>query len=135
MARYEKNVYRNERIYKHSSFFYIILLFPVFVKKRKATAYGRRPKGLLLAERLAVGALIHGGIQLMGAHQDPIQGTVVFGIAVIGTLLNGAFDALVCLAAHGVFLLLFGFTDSMPRGKEEIRKNFSFSCNYAAAVI
>ena len=135
MARYEKNVYKNKRNYKHSNSCYIILLFPVFVKKRKATACRRRPKGLLLAEGLAVGALIHGGIQLVGAHQNPIQGAVIFGIAVIGTLLDGAFDALVCLAAHGVFLLLFGFTDSMPRGKEEIRKNFSFSCNYAAAVI
>ena len=135
MACYEKNVYKNKRIYKHSIFCYIILLFPLFVKKRKATAVAVALEGLLLAERLAVGALIHGGIQLVGAHQNPIQGAVIFGIAVIGTLLDGAFDALIGLAAHGVFLLLFGFTDSMPRGKEEIRKNFSFSCNYAAAVI
>ena len=135
MARYEKNVYKNRRIYKHSIFCYIILLFPAFVKKRKATAVAVASEDLLLAERLAVGALIHSGIQLVSAHQDSIQGTVVFGIAVVCTLLNGAFDALVCLAAHGFFLLLFEFTDSMSRGTEEIRKNFSFSCNYAAAVI
>ena len=41
----------------------------------------------------------------MGAHQDSIQGAVVFGIAVVSALLNGAFDALICLAAHVVFLL------------------------------
>ena len=41
----------------------------------------------------------------MGAHQDLVQRAVVFGIAVIGAGLDGAFDALVCIAVHIHFLL------------------------------
>ena len=93
------------------------------------------PRELLLAERLAVGALIHCRILLMCAHQDPIQGTVVFRIAVVSTLLNGAFDALVCLAAHDFVLLLFGFGISMPGVQREIPGIFSFSCNSAFRVV
>ena len=57
----------------------------------------------LFAERLAVGTLVHGRILLVGAHQNLIQRTVVFGITVIGTLLDGTFDALVCLVVHDNF--------------------------------
>ena len=60
----------------------------------------QRPEDLLLLEGLAVGALVHGGICLVGAHQDSVQRAVVLAVAVISTLLNGTFDALVCLAAH-----------------------------------
>ena len=60
----------------------------------------QRPGSLLLLEGLAVGTLIHGGICLVGANKDAVQRAVIFGIAVISTLLNGAFDTLVCLAAH-----------------------------------
>ena len=51
---------------------------------------------LLLAEGLAVSALIHGGVLLVSTYQDAIQGAVVFGIAVVSALLHGAFDGLVC---------------------------------------
>ena len=88
-----------------------------------------RRRFLLLAEGFAVGALIHGRILLMGAHQDSIQGAVVFGIAVVSALLNGAFDALVCLVVHTIFLLLFEFCFSMSAKTKEIRENFSISCN------
>ena len=54
----------------------------------------------LLAEGHAVGALVLGGASLVGAHQDPVQGTVVLVVAVIGTLLDGTGDALVCVAVH-----------------------------------
>ena len=57
---------------------------------------------LLLPEGLAVGALIHSGICLMGTDHDSIQRTVVLGIAVISTLLNGAFNALVCVTVHDI---------------------------------
>ena len=60
---------------------------------------------LLLAERLAVSALIGSGIHLMGTHQDLIQGTVVLVAAVMGALLDGAFDALVCMTVHKSGLL------------------------------
>ena len=61
--------------------------------------------GLLLAEGLAVGALILSGIHLMGAHQDLIQGTVVLVTAVMGTLLDGTLDTLVCMTVHNESLL------------------------------
>ena len=61
--------------------------------------------GLLSAERHTVGALVHGGVSLVGAHQNPVQGAVVLAVAVVGAGLNGAFDALVCMAVHVEFLL------------------------------
>jgi hypothetical protein len=53
--------------------------------------------GLLLPEGQAVGALILSGVALMGAHHDPVQRTVVGVLGVVGTLLDGTFDALVCV--------------------------------------
>ena len=50
---------------------------------------------LLLAEGQAVGALVLGGVALMGAHHDAVQGTVVGVLGVVGTLLDGTLDALV----------------------------------------
>ena len=41
----------------------------------------------------------------MGAYQDAIQGAVVAVGAVVGALLHGAFNALVCLTIHCQFLL------------------------------
>ena len=55
---------------------------------------------LLLAEGLAVGALIRGGIHFMGTHQDLIQGAEVFVAAMVGTLLDGTLDTLVGMAIH-----------------------------------
>ena len=64
-----------------------------------------QPWGLLLLEGLAVGALIHGGIGLVGANHDPIQGAVVLTLAVVCTLGDGAFNTLVSMAIHIHFLL------------------------------
>ena len=75
--------------------------------KKKAAAYCRRTK-LLFTERLAVGALILGGICLMGTHQNAIQGAVVLAVAMVCAGLYGAFDGLVSMAVHCAFLLLFG---------------------------
>ena len=60
---------------------------------------------LLLAEGLAVGALVHGGVALVGTYQDAVQGAVVAVGAVVSALLNGAFNALICLTIHCQFLL------------------------------
>ena len=60
---------------------------------------------LLLAEGLAVGALVCSGIHLVGAHQNLIQRTVVLVTAVMGALLDGAFDALVGMTVHDFSLL------------------------------
>ena len=68
---------------------------------------------LLLTERLTVGALILSGICLMGTNQDAIQRAVVLVVAVVCTLLDGAFDALICMTVHFIFLLCCGFSFSM----------------------
>ena len=63
----------------------------------------------------------------MGAHQDFVQRAVVLAVAVIGALLHGAFDALVGIAVHGDFLLLFEFGISMaPLWKNNRGKNYLF---------
>ena len=59
-----------------------------------------REKVLLLAEGHAVGALILGGICLVGTHGDAVQRTVVFLLAVMGALADGTFDGLVGMAVH-----------------------------------
>ena len=64
-------------------------------------------ESLLLPEGLAVGALVHGGVCFVSTHQDAVQGAVVGLIAMMGALTDGAFDALVCMAIHVHFLLLF----------------------------
>ena len=77
---------------------------------RRAAA--KKSGTLLLAEGLAVGALVHGGVALVGTYQDAVQGAVVAVGAVVSALLNGAFNALVCLTIHSRFLL-FGDVLSM----------------------
>ena len=37
----------------------------------------------------------------MGTHQDLVQGAVVFALAVVGALGNGALHALVGMTVHG----------------------------------
>ena len=69
----------------------------------------------LLAEGLAVGALICGGIGLMSTNQDPVQGAVVCLLAVMLALLDSAFNALVCMTIHGVLLLLFVMELGYPK--------------------
>ena len=49
----------------------------------------------------------------MGAHQDLVQRAVVLSVAVISAGGDGAFDALVGIAVHLDYLLLFGFGFSM----------------------
>ena len=73
----------------------------------------RRFAALLLAEGLAVGALVHGGVGLVGAHQDLVQRAVVLTLAVMGTLMDGTLDGLVCIAIHNRFLLENGYGSSM----------------------
>ena len=61
---------------------------------------------LLSAEGHTVGALVHSRIAVVGANQNALQGAVDGLITVVCALLNGTFDALVCIAIHCVFLLL-----------------------------
>ena len=74
--------------------------FPRKMRRQNAAA-----PTLLLLEGLAIGALVHCGVALMGANHNAIQGTIVSIIAVVGTLAHSAFDTLVCMAAHSRFLL------------------------------
>ena len=43
----------------------------------------------------------------MGTYQDLVQGAVVGAFAMVGALLDGAFNALVGMTVHRFFLLLF----------------------------
>ena len=61
---------------------------------------------------VAVGALYHGGVCLVGANVYLREGAVVLALAVMGALGNGAADALVCVSVvhHFKFTsLYFGF--------------------------
>ena len=93
------------------------MVFFDFVKgkkmRRKIPPHDRLQ--LLLTERLAVGALVHGRVCLVSAHQNLVQGAVVLAVAVISAGLDGAFDALVCIAVHILFLLLIWYAISMTR--------------------
>ena len=80
---------------------------------RKIAAAGAAASGSLLAEGLAVRALVHGGIHLVSADQDPVQRAVILAVAVISALLNGAFNALVGMVVHDALPPCFGFGDSM----------------------
>ena len=86
----------------------IIKVVPLFVKDKKNCG-GKIPPHeallLFLPEGLAVGALIHGGVGLMGAHQNLVQRAIVFAVAVISAGLDGTFNTLVCVAVHILFLL------------------------------
>ena len=55
---------------------------------------------LLHTEGLAVGALVLGGVCLVGAHQDPLQRTEIGILTMVSALLNGTLNALVCVAIH-----------------------------------
>ena len=79
----------------------------------KRGAFSRALKILLLTEGLAVGALVHGGVALVGAYQDAVQSAVVDIMAVIGALMNSTFNALVCVIVHNGSSF-FGDGHSMP---------------------
>lgn len=60
-------------------------------------------------KRFAVGALIHSGVHFMSTHGDAVQSTVILVLAMIGTLLHCAFNAMVSMAGiHLNGLLSFG---------------------------
>ena len=125
-------MYIHQMIYKHFMekptlrLFIIIPRFYDAVKQRKSGGDDRRRRSLLLAEGFAVGALIHRRILLMSADKDAVKRAVVFAVAVISTLLNGAFDALVCLAVHNTSSFLLGSEIVCPLKEKKYGKNFPF---------
>ena len=99
----EITVYVIKNFYKQENFSSIIIsCFPVFVKKIKERRrlFAAAKIALLFPERLAVRALIHGGVCFVGAHKDFVQRAVVCVVAVVCALANGAFDALVGIFVH-----------------------------------
>ena len=77
------------------------------MSNKKGCVLQRTQKELLLAEGLAVSALVHGGVALVGADQNTVQSAEVCILAVVSALLNGALNALVCFAIHNQFLLFY----------------------------
>lgn len=55
---------------------------------------------LLSAEGLTIGALVHGGVLLVGTYQNALQGAIVGFVTVVYALLDGAFDAFIGMAVH-----------------------------------
>ena len=70
--------------------------------KRQRGCSAKAAFSLFLSERLAVGALIHGRVGLMGADGDVVQRAVITAAAVVGAILNIAADRVVCIIQiHG----------------------------------
>ena len=80
----------------------IILFLLLAVKTKTAAEYSAAAKGLclLLTEGLAVGALVHSGVGLMGTHHNAVQRAVICIVAMVGTLGDGTFDTLIGIAVH-----------------------------------
>ena len=68
----------------------------------------------------------------MRAHQDTVQRTVIFGFAVVGALLNGAFHTLVCVTVHtgSSFLIKKGGTAYFVTGlsRRAFGNSMAFFC-------
>ena len=108
----------NRKIFRFFSLFpsHHTIIHPLRQEKN-AAAFLPPQELLLLAEGLAVGALVLGGVVFVGTHQDPVQGAVVLGIAVVSAGLDGAFNALVCMTVHFSSSFLFGTALVWPKAK------------------
>ena len=107
--------------------------FPTFrqvLEKRKCGSFCRRTFLLSLAERLAVGTLILSRICLMGTNQNAVQRAVVLTVAMICAGLDGAFDALVCVAVHDFLLLLLDSSLVWLKCAERNMVKSSFSLHF-----
>ena len=76
---------------------------------------------LLSAEGHAIGALLHGGIALVGAHQDLVQRAVVLALAVMGALAHGALHTFVGVTVHILFPPFSVFAISMNENRRSIQ--------------
>ena len=80
----------------------------IFLRFIKTAIGGRRitvPNGCfseillyLIDEGLAVGTFLFGRIHLVGSHFDGVQSTVIFGLGVVGAVLDGTLDTFVLSA-------------------------------------
>ena len=85
---------------KNMALFVILSYHARQVKNAAAAAAAKHRKNLFLSKGLAIGALVNSGICLMGAHEDPVQRAIVGIAAMMGTLLDGTLNALICMAVH-----------------------------------
>ena len=131
-------MYITKTIFEFSRFFPIISEVMPFVKKRKkkqskpgkktlkpvSAGYETRQKKtlLLLSEGHTVGALIHCGAGLVGAHQNLVQRAVVLVLAVVCAVPDGTFNTLVGVVVHLKILLFIWFVCSMPDFPQAIRE-------------
>ena len=116
-------MYMQQRIFEFSKIMTSSYCGGMNSSRKKAAAENTAANGeseLLLAEGHAVGALILSGVCLVGTNGDAVQGTVVFLLAVMGTLADGAFDGLVGMTAHKKASFEFGFGNSMRSRLETI---------------
>ena len=74
----------------------------LFVKRKIRRRLPPYLRFSLLAEGLAVGALVHGRVCLMGTNQNTLQRAEVGILAVMGALLDSTLNALVCMAIHSL---------------------------------
>ena len=126
-AAYDKTMYTLQRFFEQkprlfSQFLLIIPFFYFSVKKKLRQSVLPQFRTSLCPEGLAVGALILGGIAFVGTHQNPVQRAVVLGIAVVSAGLDGAFNALVCMAVHKKILLFVWYGLSMSRTRKSIQE-------------
>ena len=95
-------------------------------QKRRPPPFREPRKGRsALTEGLAVGALIHGRIYFVSAHQNSVQGAVVLVFAVMSALMHGALNALVGVTIHCFLLLLNEFGVSIAEREKGIQEKLS----------
>ena len=109
LPTYEEIVYSKGINYKFPDPSYRLFIFMSREEKKTPAVPGALRKRSALTEGLAVGALIHGGVYFVGAHQNAVQRAVVLVFAVMGALVHGAFNALIGMTIHCFFLLLNEF--------------------------
>lgn len=97
----------------------IHLLYAPLTHKRQSHT-GSGVCGLPLGEGLAVCALVHRGVALVGADLDLAQGAVVLGVAVMLAGSDRAGDTFIGFAVHKKSSYFFGIDSVCPRKGKNI---------------
>ena len=62
----------------------------------------------------------------MGANQDSLQGAVIGILAVMGTLLNGTLNRLVCMTVHNLYPPYLRDGSRFPKVSENIHFIYAY---------
>ena len=81
---------------------------------------------MLCLEGRAIGAGNLGGVLLVSHHANGVQGAVILILTMMLALLDGAFNALVCVAVHSLLLLFSVIYIVLPFFKKESANNLIF---------